>query len=258
MKHIQKMVLVPQEMLIDKHENTQKLGLAKQLEEFTTELTKILNSTHANPEEQFKIYTQLFTRFLNMDTEMKQPIKVLLQQEPEKTAEPANLDMPFDWNNLLNGIPKNKRSKAAMFINEVKKNKNLNVNENGELVVNGENFVGSNIVDIIHDFMRQRKTMKPVHGSIELAKVLAQSNIPHVYIGNPDRLKLLYKEENDKEKSFNVDSNLDDGWFDTIEAPATIRKRRKSEDNTVVDKRTPRILYKKGSKDRERYIYEGL
>jgi len=86
-----------------------------------------LNSPHSNPEEQYKIFTQLFTRFLNIESESKQPLKVILQNEPDFSkieSEPQNnIEGQFDWSNIIHGIPKNKRIKAIMFISEIYKTK---------------------------------------------------------------------------------------------------------------------------------------
>jgi len=68
------------------------------------------------------------------------------------------------------------------------------INERRELIVNGKKFIGSNITDTFYSrfFSKEGRTTTPAHGSMELAKVLASENIPRTYIGNAERLKLIY------------------------------------------------------------------
>lgn len=259
MKHTHKMVLVPEETVhrIENHGINEKSGLNRQIDEFRNELNKVIHNTNLSAEEQFKIYSQLFTRYLNMDSESKQPMKVLVQQDDSIPLNPhMEPDDQFTWpSTILNGFPKSLRSKAAMLIEEIKHNSNIEVNNLGEISVNGTYIPKSNIIDLIHDFTRHRKT-KPAIGAEALAKIIKDSNIPREYVGNPDRLNPVsdsYKVEKPRRKSFNPDSNLEESWFD---APSVKRPSSPESPNVTLREHTPRSIFKATS--RRKIKYEGL
>jgi hypothetical protein len=63
---------------------------------------------------------------------------------------------------------------------------------------------GSNIVDLIHDLSRERKTQKAPQGLQEFVKVLRSANLPLEYIVNKNRRSM-----------FNELPESDTEYFDT-------------------------------------------
>lgn len=241
------MVLVPQETMdaMENQKSTDKDGQNLHMDEFKRELSKILQNNTLPAEEQFKIYTQLFSRYLNMDIENRKPLKLMLQEtSPSEKQEPES---QFLWPaSILESLPKTKRSRAALLIDEIKNNPNIKVNKTGEISIGNVLIPSSHVIDLIHDFTRQRKTNKPAIGAEALAKVLKEANIPREYIGNMDRLNFMgsetkYKEENLMKPLFRGDSNLDESWFDAHSvAEKTIQSD--SSEKTKTEKRPQRKL----------------
>lgn len=216
------MVLVPQETLenVRKQHNTENDGLSSQVDEFKMELDKVLQNAKLPADELFKIYTQLFARYSNLDMANKQPMKVLLQKSENDLSEEVVKHDQFIWPiTVLDGLPKNKRNQAASLIDEIKNNPRIKIDKIGEIIIDGTVIPNSHIIDLIHDFTRQRKSAKPAVGSDVFAKVLKDSNVPREYIGNIDRFNILksatkYKQEESPKASFKVDTDAEDGWFD--------------------------------------------
>uniref|UniRef100_A0A915IB86 Uncharacterized protein n=1 Tax=Romanomermis culicivorax TaxID=13658 RepID=A0A915IB86_ROMCU len=79
MKYTSKMVLVPQDMFDKKSDQNSDNGLRKQMSDFKMELERILKNNDMSAELQYKLYGQLFHRYLKLDEESKKPIEVKLK-----------------------------------------------------------------------------------------------------------------------------------------------------------------------------------
>lgn len=65
-------------------------------------------------------------------------------------------------------------------------------NKNGELTTSGVTLPGTNIVDLIGDVMRARKTVAAPPGIDQFARGLSEINVPREVVGNRNRLSLIF------------------------------------------------------------------
>lgn len=199
MKYTNKMVLVPQDALqqINTQSTASKSGLAKVIEEYENELQRILNDKRFSPEEQYSTYTQLFKRYLKLEEENRQPATVVFKQDADLDSstqeQQASNDSKPKWLNskMLQGVPKAKRSQATLLAQYINDMSSVKINQQGEVTINGNLVPGSHILDLIHDFSRERRRGQPAVGADLLAVALKQENVPREFIGNPDRMKLI-------------------------------------------------------------------
>ena len=133
-------------------------------------------------------YNQILQRYMTMENIKKQPYELNI-------IEPSS-DIISD-ETVLNGIPKKNIKSAHALWNFIKRNGKIKIAENGEVVVNGRKIYGSNIIDLVHDLSRDRKTNKPQNGIAEFAITLHDANVPLEYIVNKNRYNLFIHETDD-------------------------------------------------------------
>lgn len=93
---------------------------------------------------------------------------------------------------ILSTMPINLRHKTQLLLNRIKNSEGkISWNKKGELVRNKIPIPDTNIVDLIHDVVRSRKTVKPPRGYLEFSRALGEINTPRSAIGNPLRVGLL-------------------------------------------------------------------
>ena len=66
--------------------------------------------------------------------------------------------------------------------------------ERGELIFGGEVIKGSNIVDLVNDVLRNRKTFDHPHGWGQFARALRGSNVPRDLVGNRGLWDWMHRE----------------------------------------------------------------
>jgi hypothetical protein len=134
----------------------------------------------------------LYSRYINLEDESKRPQPLVIQ-------ETENLNVPFlepenVWSDetLLKGLPKNKYKQGALLINHIKHNRYIKISKNGEISVDGRFIPNSHIVDLVHDFTRNRSKVELSTGSLQFATALKKQNIPKEYVGNSERWNLIF------------------------------------------------------------------
>lgn len=96
---------------------------------------------------------------------------------------------------IVASMPSTYRDKARLLVRRIKNSGGkLGWNPRGELTLSGETVAGTNIVDLIADVIRKRKTVKPPPGSGEFSRGLRDINIPREAVGNPDRVRSIYND----------------------------------------------------------------
>ena len=106
----------------------------------------------------------------------------------EKTAESA---LPFADEVILEGIPQRNVKAARLLLSYVKRNPDLAWTKNGEMIVNGDRMPNTNIVDLIHDFSRYRKSVPPPLGYLDFGYALKRQNIPREGVANQERWRTM-------------------------------------------------------------------
>ena len=83
-------------------------------------------------------------------------------------------------------------------------------NERGELMHEGVAVHGSNVVDLVHDLLRNRKTTDPV-GWRQFANQMRAANVPMELVGNVARRRYMQKRTPIK-RSRNLKFVIPAGW----------------------------------------------
>lgn len=146
-------------------------GISKQVNDVEAELERVLNNKWINPEQRLAQYSQLLRRYIMMDEELRQPMTIHLK-EPIKAQSPSGEPAAREWSNeeVLKGILKNKRGQAEMLMHYIRQNDRITWNDRGKVKVDGQLVLGSHLIDLVHDFTRDRRTREAATGHVQLAK----------------------------------------------------------------------------------------
>jgi hypothetical protein len=87
-------------------------------------------------------------------------------------------------------IPKKFKDNAALILDFALENPRIDISDSHELIVDKNKIANSNIIDIISDISRPRKSIAP-SGSEALVNVLLNSNVPKELFINKNRLSKL-------------------------------------------------------------------
>jgi len=81
MKYTTKMIMLPEQAVsqISYAQEQKKDGIEGQVSEFKTALQKILTDEALPPEKQMQLYNQLFSRYLKLDADLKEPATVIMK-----------------------------------------------------------------------------------------------------------------------------------------------------------------------------------
>ena len=64
----------------------------------------------------------------------------------------------INFENNIKGIPETRTTLAKLLLDFIMQQPNINIDKKGEMAVNGNILHNSNIVDVVHDLVRGRKT----------------------------------------------------------------------------------------------------
>jgi hypothetical protein len=144
------------------------------------EMQTIFNQTNLSGVEKVERYNQVLQRYLEYHEHLKTPV-------PPPSEEPQ---LPNLHNEIMNTVPTTMKRKAETLLERIQHHPNASWNNRGEFVYNGNVVAGSNIVDLINDMMRHRKSFEPV-GWQSFAEALCESNVPQVLVGNHERWRWM-------------------------------------------------------------------
>ena len=112
-----------------------------------------------------------------------------LQFRKPKTAEPTPVTFPkTTLEDIVKSVPKAFKNKAEILAKMLMRE--LSWNDRNELIINGKPIPGSNILDLVNDVIRQRKSFHP-EGREEFTEALRRLNIPQDLVGNRGLLDVL-------------------------------------------------------------------
>ena len=87
---------------------------------------------------------------------------------------------------ILESVPPSSRRKAKLLLQMLRRHPDVSYNEQGELQYLGKAVSGSNIIDLVNDVIRNRKSSEP-QGWQVFSKALKDVNVPQEYVGNRKR-----------------------------------------------------------------------
>ena len=100
-----------------------------------------------------------------------------------------NLDAPDVMAEVVTTLPKGLQEKGRQLVSRLK---TIKWNDRGELLHEGVVVPGSNMVDLVHDLLRNRKTSEPA-GWQQFASQMHAANIPMELVGNVTRRQHIQK-----------------------------------------------------------------
>jgi hypothetical protein len=192
MQHTTKMVMVPEEAYSSLVGQQQQLipPVAMQLSNLDNELKSILENPNLNVDNKYNQYYQIFKRYSNLHGKQfgnvapePQILPPLQQQQAEEKREmvskaTSTISPPVSEQFVLDSLPKIARRKGKLLFEHLKKKREIQWTDTGELVANGSPVEGSNVTDLLHFFTRDRPSVVPPKGAHELADLLQETNVP--------------------------------------------------------------------------------
>lgn len=148
------------------------------LNNLDSEMMRILEAGDLPVDVKLSQYNQVLQRHRSLLSSRNQPYKITVEEKDDTLKDV----------DVLSGIPETKLPTAKLLLDFIHKQRNITISDNGEVIINGNHIKGSNIVDLIHDLSRDRKTRPPPIGANPLLDALKTANIPLEYIGNKNRL----------------------------------------------------------------------
>ena len=180
MAHVRKVALVDPRLLDKLHTST-KPPVDMTLRDLDAEMTNILDKTDIDVSEKVRLYNQALLRYNDMTklaAAKPTPVVVVKEQNP---------DAPDVMAEVATMLPKGLQEKGRQLVSRLK---TIKWNDRGELLHEGVVVPGSNMVDLVHDLLRNRKTSEPA-GWQQFASQMHAANIPMELVGNVTRRQCL-------------------------------------------------------------------
>ena len=190
MEHARKMALVDPRLLDTLRSPppppaTDTLG--KKVQALDDEMKTILDRKDLDDGTKVTLYNQVLQRYnVLADKRIKEPLRVVTVNESE--VEPgsegaARAPISGLEATVLATVPKTMQAKASRLMEHLKRD--IAWTARGELIHEGVPVVGSNVVDLVNDLLRKRKT-DPT-GWQPFARQLRAINLPMALVGNVSR-----------------------------------------------------------------------
>jgi len=137
--------------------------------------------------EKFNQMWEFFKQF--KDTIVRRPIEVPIRETPVDDAQPPTPPpaavTPMSDRVLLRNVPQSMQQNAQRFVNYISRNRDIQWDADGNVWLNGQPVRGANMANIVRFISTKSRVRTPPAGTMELTQFLASTNIPRVYIQNP-------------------------------------------------------------------------
>ena len=154
------------------------------LEDVSRDMQSVLKNDTLTEDQKMQQYGQLFLRYQTMQKKLKEPIIALPEPETKGITKPPT--------SILESVPKTYRNKAHLLLNHIQENTDMSWDDQNRLVKNGRPVQGTNILDIVNDLVRERKTMPHApRGWYDVLMGLKDTNVPREAIGNESRWRAV-------------------------------------------------------------------
>lgn len=186
MQHAKKMVLTPQDAVIPGHTQLEQARTVQtpgtMLSRLDAEMADILGSvTSSNQREKWKLYQQVLQRYQFFTDEERRP--PLTNDKPVKETERTTDEA------IVASVPGKYKKQAQQLLNYLHDSANtkLTWDKSGVVLIDGEPIKDSNIIDLVNDAMRHRKTVRAI-GRQQFGAELRLMGVPREFIGNSSML----------------------------------------------------------------------
>ncbi len=186
MKHAKRMILVPEDML-NRYEQKQKIEtspITATMMHKNAEMSNTLQQTDMPNDQKEKLFYTNLERYLNLKQQKDSQVPTV-QLAPIKENAVRELSDAV----IVETVPKRMRERATAILNRLKTRPDIISWDNtGQVKIEGESILQSNISDLISDAVRARKNFKP-KGSNEFFHALSKMNMPKDLVRNDERWK---------------------------------------------------------------------
>ena len=151
------------------------------------EMRSILDRGDLSDREKVVLYNQVLMRYnVFSNKSSQQPVRVTIAKASVREDEEVKETRaePGVENEIVDSVPKSLKPKARRLLDKIKGT--VSWNDRGEMVYRNVSVPGSNIVDLVNDALRKRKSFQPV-GWKTFARGLKDVNAPMDLVGNPER-----------------------------------------------------------------------
>ena len=172
MAHVRKMALVDPRLLETLRTPTQP-PTDTNLRNLDSEMTSILDKNGIDVSEK--------VRLDKMSATKPTPVVVVKEKETPLTTDVMGV--------VVKTLPKALQQNGLQLVSRLK---TTQCNDKGELLQEGAVVPGSNVIDLVHDLLRKRKTSDPI-GWQQFASQMRAANIPMELVGNVARRRHIQK-----------------------------------------------------------------
>ncbi|KAK7576268.1 hypothetical protein V9T40_012554 [Parthenolecanium corni] len=176
-------IQTPAENIVDGSSLSQLSYVKTPTNDLDSEMNQILNKTNLNDREKWSQYYQILQRYFHQNKIQRQPVELSIN-------ETSTMGNTIPDRDIISTYPASMQKNAERLLNWIKRsNAHISWDENGIVKIKGYVINGSNIIDLIGDLMRPRKTANPPIGISTFIQTLRETNVPEELIGNKDRLQ---------------------------------------------------------------------
>ena len=159
------------------------------------DIKRILEQTDISDHDKANEYQQALNRYLNRISQynIRDPKKATmnnntLHNNTESNSKPFEVQADKIEARIIESVPPTLQKKAKLLLDHIKDSSDITWNKRGELIAQGQTLENSNVSDLIHETLRQRKKLgDEPSGWSTFANELRQSNVPQELIGNKTR-----------------------------------------------------------------------
>lgn len=145
------------------------------------DMNQVLNKTNLNDREKWSQYYQILQRYFHQNKVQRQPVQLSINETHEITN-----TLPTE--DIVSAYPLTLQRNAERLLSWIKRsNAGISWDDRGIVKINGAVINGSNIVDLIGDLLRHRRTAIAPTGIGNFMQSLRETNVPEELIGNKDR-----------------------------------------------------------------------
>ena len=91
----------------------------------------------------------------------------------------------LDASVMAQSVAKTYRSKAKQLADFIASSSNIGWTDTGRVVIDNVELPNSNMIDLLNDAVRERKSHAPPNGRAQLSNALRKAGVPQKLIGNP-------------------------------------------------------------------------
>ena len=165
--------------------------LIRKLTELDEEMKSILLRTDLDQSAKAIAYSQILDKYLKVKQKVQRPEPITLIEDQSvksndavgETSASPRVNEKID----IKVFPKQFQNRAQNVLNHIKRSSNLDWDEKGVVIIDGNPIAGSNIIDLVNEAIRPNQTTQHI-GSIPFMKSLIESNVPRSWLGSKNSL----------------------------------------------------------------------